>query len=81
MKKRLLAAFACLCMLLTLLPAAVFAEGVDGTITPGSEVPYTFEPSNRDTYGMDAWFQLELPETVTVETVTVGDALLTEGKD
>ena len=36
MKKRLLAAFACLCMLLTLLPAAVFAGEGEGD--PGAGV-------------------------------------------
>lgn len=76
MKKRLLAAFACLCMLLTLLPAAVFAEGADEeypTITPGSAVEYTFNPNGEGIYEVRAEFWLSLPDGVKVDTVVTKD--------
>ena len=77
MKKRLLAAFACLCMLLTLLPAAVFAgegEGDPGaapktvTVEPGN---YDYAPNYRDYWGApDAEFAVERDAEVTITGVT-----------
>lgn len=77
MKKRLLAAFACLRMLLTLLPAAVFAE--EGEVEPGVEpkavtvdpAGYEYDPNYRDQFSApDACFTVQRDAGVEITGVT-----------
>lgn len=77
MKKRLLAVFACLCMLLTLLPAAVFAE--EKEIAPGETIEYVFDPNNRGYFFEDAWFSLK--SGVHVDSLSVDGVPLENGVD